>query len=420
MNTYSSSSVVNRFSMVPSSQGSSLWMESNNNPNQHIINDPISQNVYKVAEGLLFANTSEEENRLRPYLKDLRRHESGIDRPNAFFEFIRLRIWHSLFLTKGWELFIIYAIQVLIILFLHFEIIPASIFPIDTLLFNGFLFVFLSFLLAIVVSNVAGTRFDGSLQEFYVSLLGNTADTVQNLWAAMGDDALKIEVDTEIYNGDDPRDRKKIRIRKINGWEMARDLRHIIIAHLYALSKNFSSTVDIIPDKLPMPFYLINELKHISPTGEDYMDALRNMYTKRIDVLQRKQLLVGGAVVNLYAKSDAFGGNGGTLTYLTSRSNVPTTVTDALTIMIWGYLFYLPFALFSFWGLVGTLIVVWVANFILHGMIAWASVYNNIFDLELKNRLIGHDFRITAHETARNVDEKFAHFDVTMRFAQDE
>ncbi len=364
--------------------------------------EQVNIKIYKEDKG---------DNNLKPYLQYFAK-ERAKPKENRLRKWFRERVLGSLFFIKWYNLIPVYLIQVGIILFIHFEIIPPTIFPVDVFVFQGVVYVFLAFLLGLVVSG-AISNFATSMNTFIGNLQSGVTEILTMIAGVINEDvSSEMIFDTQMF------DLKGVSTTvKVTQQSLIMEIRHILVPYIYSVAKSGRTGFDIDPRQLAMPRYMQNEVMADLPADANngnYLNRMAMMYARRADSLFRQHGFSMRTQPVIYRLVQNFGKAESDIEVTGRNLALPIIVLDALLVLVWIMLIYIPFAIFEMWGLIGSLIIIWFPNLVLHGFVMFASEYSSPFDLARRDKIVGIDLRRRTHELVQNVDFQIEHIIETL------
>jgi hypothetical protein len=336
------------------------------------------------------------ENRLYPY---------RLPRKSKQKTWLQLNVYGSAFAAAWKQILIIYIIDVLISLLIVNEIIPPSIFPFDGFIF-GLVFGIYSFLIGVYFSIAFGNR-EKALVSYIIEIMGNTIDTGINMSSLAADKSGNLGMWAYQYDSTN----MMVSIKKSSVWCHFKDVNYVLKSIPYAIKHKFRPGFGLVPERLPMPIELIEELLYRIKNGMDGLDALRDMYVRRIGRLVEVGILPASTSSNLLNKSDNYGTSIGKIGYLLGQAAIPPIFYNLIIISLWLYCIYLTFAIWPFWGLRLSLYTYYIALFLtitfLLGLFSAINNVNNPFQDPEESNFIHLDIGAIANETTETVDGLF-------------
>lgn len=325
------------------------------------------------------------------------------DRTKTWFD---LNIAGSALVAAWKQIFVIYTIDVILSLFLIFEIIPSSIFPVNGDAFSTIFTVF-NFLIG-VYYGISLSKYRSVFDEFLINVLGNIQNTALNMHGMIDETKAGVYIESFIH------DPKNMTIKAVRStvWCHILDINYILKALPYAIKHIYRSEETFNPLLLPMEPNLIDELMYRGYLGSNYIDALRGMYTERLGRLIHLNVITPNATGNLLEKSDNFGLVTGSIGRLLSRdSKIPRIMTNLMLVALWTYSIWLTFDLYEYWAIQVHLVLYYIVLFIvlvfILGIFTAADRIGNPFSNPEQSNYTFYDLGKIANDSARNVDAQF-------------
>lgn len=310
-------------------------------------------------------------------------------------------------LVGAWkQIFVIYTIDIILSLFIIFEIIPPSIFPVNGNAFSTIFTVF-NFLIG-VYYGIALSKYRFVFDEFLINVLGNIQNTALNMQGMIDETKAGIYIESFVHNP------KNMTIKAVRStvWCHFLDINYILKAFPYAIKNIQRNEETFNPLLLPMEPNLIDELVYRSNLGSNYVDALRGMYTERIGRLIRLNVIIPNATENLLQKSDNFGLVTGSIGRLLSKdSKIPKIITNLMLFAVWIYSIWITFDLYEYWGVQVHLALYYIVLFIvlvfILGIFTAVDKIGNPFSNPEESNFTFYDIGKIVNDSARNVDAQF-------------
>lgn len=297
------------------------------------------------------------------------------------------RVKNSLFFLGFRYLFLLYAVELALILCTHFGVVPNDLVPDSSLIITlvGTMHTFLlSQTAGIVTQNSKqllssfATELKKALQTYVVMLSG-----------------------TLVRPGDSANS------------ETARRLiiqqRHILAAYTYNIV-NFASP-DYTIDTSMLTAQLRDELEHSmrAKSNEAYSSRLVGMLNARTNALFAVEALSTRAASATLKQREELLSVANQVDFASENLNYPIVMVDALLVITWVMLIYYSYALYVGFGLVSSLLIVWIPNLFFHGLSWYSKLYNNPFALAVKNRIPGVELLRMTHEAVLELDQEINH-----------
>ena len=344
-----------------------------------------------------YDDLSGDEQKYYPYLRP---------RKGLCKSWVEINIYGSAPIAAWKEIFIICTLCVLASLLLIFEVIPATIFPIDGFAF-GHVFAVFSFFIGIYYS-LAIARNRVALEKYIIEIMGNTTDAAINSSSVIKDNAITANVWKYSYDVN----KMEVHGKRSKAICHVTDLQFILKAIPYAIKHKYRPEEGLDPYRLPMPKDLTDELVYGIKLNMDGLDVLREMYLKRVTRLLEADVIPSAAHGNLLAKADNWGTSIGYIDFLlSSGGSMPPILFNLTSVSIWIYCIYLAFAFYPYWALQLSLWAYYIALFtiviFLLSLFKSISTIDNPFVDPEKSNFISLDLGGIANSSAENVDAHY-------------
>jgi len=318
---------------------------------------------------------------------------------------VQLNIYGSAIVAAWKQIVIVYLIMVLTSLLLVFDIVPQSVFPVETFAF-GHIFAIFSFLVGIYYS-IAYQNQREALENFAIDLMGNSIDASMNIAAFINESRVLDQISTFQYdfNGGVPKEETK------TVYCVLQDLNFILKSMPYAVKHNYRTSEEFNADRLPLPKTLRNEILSGMKNGLEGVEVMRQMFTDRVGDLIQAQVILAPSGNNLLGKSDLYGGVFGKLDYLLKRAAMPRILFNLTIVSLWIYCIYLVFSFWEYWAIRLSLwayypVLLLISSILLSLFNAITTISNPFEDPEKSNFIYIDTGRI-ANENARQIDGHF-------------
>lgn len=333
-------------------------------------------------------------------------------RYGAVRRFVRERILNSLFFMQARWLVLLYAIQVALLMALHFDLLSVqSVLPVDTFLFVSVIGVIFGLLLSSTLSNVVNNSKTAMLSIVH-DLHGKMDELASIMLPALNDTSLannerRYEVRRYTANG-------SISAERISIAELMREQRDIVVTHAYLVPRSGRDNFQIHPQHIStLSQQLKNELTDSIPpeysNNDLYLARLLYMYNERLDALHSGNGMSAGMQAVTYRQSQGLRTASGNVTFAASDLNQPLPLFDALLVTGWLLMIFYTLPLFSLYGFEASFALLLLPDLFVHGMIWFTKLYSNPFELSLHNKLVGVDIRLLTHTSVRNFDRNLLH-----------
>lgn len=349
----------------------------------------------------------------RPYEAFFKKRAREAERRSATARFFKERIRNSLFFMGAGWLVPLFCAQLLLLFSLQFNLFSIGvILPVDPFLFVSVIGLFFGLLLSLTLSNVVNNG-KAALHSMVQDLFGKMDDFTSVMLPALNDSSLA-NTTTPRYEVKRYRENGIILKEKLTIVEILKEQRDILVTRAYLVPKSGREAFRIYPERITtLTKDLKAELTHaVLPEYDNndlFLTRLLFMYDERLDTLHREGALNGGMQTTTYRQAQDLGTASGNVSFAASDLNQPIPLLDALLITGWVLMIYYVFVLFDLYGFFGTAALVWIPNLFIHGMLWFAKLYNNPFELSLDNKLAGVDIRLMTHTSVRNFDLNLMH-----------
>ena len=339
----------------------------------------------------------------RPYVDYY--NKKSKETPNRFKEWIKDRVWNSVFFMGFRWLIPLYIIQVITLILLEFDVIDNSILPVSTFLFDRVIGMIFGLLLGFTISNVSNNS-KAAMYSLIQNLHSGMSSIAIVLFAVLKEKKINPKeksISITIYNSNGE---NEVNSSVVN---IIIDQRHIITAFQYLVLKSAINGYEIQRSDMTMlPNHLYYELIHLAPYTNNsyYLDRLLVMYNTRLDLLHRSGAIANSTQVPTYNQSNGLSTGATDVMFAGQDFNQPKPLIDILLVMCWILLLYYPLILFEEFSFIWALFLIIIPDMILHGLTQFAKLYNDPYELALKDDLSNINIMEMIHETVRNFDQQ--------------
>lgn len=339
----------------------------------------------------------------RPYVEYYNKKSKGA--PNVVIEWIKDRIWNSVFFMGFRWLIPLYIIQVILLIFLEFDVIDNSILPVSTFLFDRVIGMIFGLLLGFTISNVANNS-KTAMYSLIQNLHSGMSSIAIVLFSVLKEKTINPKQKTisiTIYDSNGKKETKSSVV------DIIIDQRHIITAYQYLVLKSAINGYEIQRSDMSMlPNHLYYEIIYLAPyvNNSYYLDRLLVMYNTRLDLLHRNDAIANSTQVPTYKQSNTLSTGATDVMFAGQDFNQPKPLIDILLVMCWILLLYYPLILFEEFSFFWALFLILIPDMILHGLTQFAKLYNDPYELALKDDLSNVNIMEMIHETVRNFDQQ--------------
>ena len=316
------------------------------------------------------------------------------------------RVKNSLFFLGFRYLFVLYAVQVALILCTHFGWIPDDLVPGSSLIITlvGTMHTFLlSQTAGIVTQNSKqllssfATQLKQALQTYVVTLNGTLVRSAPTFERTVGIRRYGL---MSSYTAEE---------KQLSVWQLILEQRHILATYTYNIvnfaTPNYTINTETLTDELKA------ELEHSMKvkSNESYSSRLVGMLNVRSSALFEAGALNSRAASATLKQRENLLSVANQVDFASENLNYPIVMVDALLVISWVMLIYYAYAIYIGFGLVSSLLIVWIPNLFFHGLSWYSKLYNNPFALAVKHRIPGVDLVRMTHEAVRELDQEIDH-----------